>query len=160
MDTFVPQVVHGVRHHLMEKNANESLWRRNVSQLVCRVDKGHVKPDIVFFGEGLPERFHRLIKRDVRDADLLIVMGTSLMVAPVCEIPNMVRRDCPRILFNRELVGNFCSRGGMKSRRKLYDNSERDIFHEGDCDDSVRLLCSLLGWEEELNELNSSTRLG
>eukprot|EP00986_Skeletonema_menzelii_P011639 scaffold6071_cov146-Skeletonema_menzelii.AAC.8 len=126
----------------------------------CMSCKGHVKPDIVFFGEGLPERFHRLIKRDVRDADLLIVMGTSLMVAPVCEIPNMVRRDCPRILFNRELVGNFCSRGGMKSRRKSYDNSERDIFHEGDCDDSVRLLCSLLGWEEDLNELNSSTRLG
>ena len=86
-------------------------------------------------------------------------MGTSLMVAPVCSIPDMVRRDTPRILFNRELVGTFC-RSGMKSRRKSYDNSERDIFHEGDCDDSIRLLCRLLGWEEELEELNSSTRLG
>lgn len=125
----------------------------------CMHCKGHVKPDIVFFGEGLPDRFHRLVKKDVREADLLIVMGTSLMVAPVCQIPDMVRRDCPRILFNRELVGSFC-KGGMKSRRKSYENSERDIFHEGDCDDSIRLLCSLLGWEEELDEMNSSSRLG
>ena len=99
------------------------------------------------------------MKKDVREADLLIVMGTSLMVAPVCQIPDMVRRDCPRILFNRELVGSFC-KGGMKSRRKSYENSERDIFHEGDCDDSIRLLCSLLGWEEELDEMNSSSKLG
>mmetsp|Transcript_33208 Transcript_33208/g.56280 ORF Transcript_33208/g.56280 Transcript_33208/m.56280 type:complete len:358 (-) Transcript_33208:1631-2704(-) len=125
----------------------------------CLSCKGHVKPDIVFFGEGLPDRFHRLVKKDVRDADLLIVMGTSLMVSPVCQIPNMVRRDCPRILFNRELVGTFC-RDGVKSRRKSYSNKERDIFHAGDCDESVRLLCSLLGWKEELDELNSSTRLG
>ncbi len=125
----------------------------------CKKCKGHVKPDIVFFGEDLPERFYRLIKRDVKEADLIIVMGTSLMVSPVCQIPDMVRKDCPRILFNRELVGTFC-RGGMKSRRKSYENKERDIFHEGDCDESVRLLCSLLGWEEELDELNSKTRLG
>ncbi len=125
----------------------------------CMSCKGYVKPDIVFFGEGLPDRFHRLVRRDVRDADLLIVMGTSLMVSPVCQIPEMVPRNCPRILFNRELVGTFC-RDGMKSRRKSYGNKERDIFHEGDCDESVRLLCSLLGWEKELDELNSSTRLG
>ena len=125
----------------------------------CAHCKGHVKPDIVFFGEGLPSRFHKSVKKDVLEADLLIVMGTSLMVSPVCNIPDMVRRDCPRILFNRELVGSFC-KGGMKSRSKSYDNKERDIFHEGDCDESVLLLCSLLGWEEELVELNSSTRLG
>jgi NAD-dependent SIR2 family protein deacetylase len=125
----------------------------------CVHCKGHVKPDIVFFGEGLPDRFHKLVKKDVRDADLLIVMGTSLMVSPVCQIPDMVRRDCPRVLFNRELVGSFCRGGGMKSRRKSYDNIERDIFHEGDCDETIRLLCSLLGWEGELVDLNSSTRL-
>jgi NAD-dependent SIR2 family protein deacetylase len=44
---------------------------------------GHVKPDIVFFGEGLPHRFHTLLKPDLARADLLIILGTSLMVAPV-----------------------------------------------------------------------------
>ena len=33
---------------------------------------------------------------DFRKCDLLIIMGTSLMVAPVSRLPNMVRSDCPR----------------------------------------------------------------
>ena len=42
----------------------------------CQHCKGYVKPDIVFFGEGLPARFHKLVKQDMKQADLLIVMGT------------------------------------------------------------------------------------
>ena len=42
----------------------------------CRHCGGYVKPDIVFFGEALPGRFHRLVKQDMRKTDLLIVMGT------------------------------------------------------------------------------------
>ena len=41
---------------------------------------GWVKPDIVFFGEGLPERFHTLIEEDFDKCDLCITMGTSLYV--------------------------------------------------------------------------------
>ena len=86
---------------------------------------GWVKPTITFFGEvksqnlvniysklhkndisnfykisgnfqGLPERFTDLMGVDFRKCDLLIIMGTSLMVAPVSRLPNMVRSDCPR----------------------------------------------------------------
>jgi hypothetical protein len=38
--------------------------------------------DIVFFGEPLPARFHRRRLADLAQADLLIVMGTSLVVQP------------------------------------------------------------------------------
>ena len=38
-----------------------------------------MKPDIVFFGEDLPKRFYYYLK-DFPQADLLIVMGTSLEV--------------------------------------------------------------------------------
>ena len=110
----------------------------------CEHCGGFVKPDIVFFGEGLPQTFYALLPRDVRQADLLLVMGTSLMVAPVSMIPDMVR--CPRVLFNRERVGNF-------------DENYGDIICEGDCDDAVLLLARELGWEEELLELNESTRI-
>ena len=41
-----------------------------------------VKPDIVFFGEGLPERFFTLADSDFAACDLLLVMGTSLVVQP------------------------------------------------------------------------------
>lgn len=126
----------------------------------CKHCGGYVKPDIVFFGEALPSRYHRNVKKDTRNADLLIVMGTSLMVGPVNMLPDWVGRNIPRVLFNRELVGSFQKKNGMKTRKKSYDTSaERDIFHGGDCDDSIRMLCSLLGWEDELDELNASTRL-
>lgn len=48
----------------------------------CKVCYGVVKPDIVFFGEDLPQKFHEFNK-DFPEADLLIVMGTSLEVFPV-----------------------------------------------------------------------------
>mmetsp|Transcript_7049 Transcript_7049/g.17691 ORF Transcript_7049/g.17691 Transcript_7049/m.17691 type:complete len:456 (-) Transcript_7049:399-1766(-) len=96
----------------------------------CTHCGGNVKPDIVFFGEGLPTRFHKLIKQDLPKADLLLVMGTSLTVAPVSQIPNMVR--CNRVLFNRDRVMNI--------RKK------RDLFVPGDCDSNVQALIDLLGW--------------
>jgi NAD-dependent SIR2 family protein deacetylase len=40
----------------------------------------YIKPDIVFFGENLPNRFHELLPYDVDDADLCIILGTSLQV--------------------------------------------------------------------------------
>jgi NAD-dependent deacetylase sirtuin 3 len=42
--------------------------------------QGIVKPDIVFFGEDLPQRFY-LYLRDMLQTDLVIVMGTSLEVS-------------------------------------------------------------------------------
>ena len=38
-----------------------------------------VKPNIVFFGEGLPKRFD-LHNQDFSRSDLVIIMGTSLKV--------------------------------------------------------------------------------
>ncbi|KAG9243577.1 DHS-like NAD/FAD-binding domain-containing protein [Calycina marina] len=100
---------------------------------------GLVKPDIVFFGEGLPEVFFQ--KKDlVEKADLLIVMGTSLEVAPFSMLPELVRSTVPRVLFNRERVGSFGS-------------CEYDCVVLGDCDNGVRKLAEGLGWTEELEEL-------
>jgi NAD-dependent SIR2 family protein deacetylase len=95
----------------------------------CKHCGGNVKPDIVFFGEQLPDRFHRMLKKDIPKADLLLVMGTSLKVAPVSMIPNMVR--CNKVLFNRDKV--------MKIRKG------RDMFVPGDCDANVQKLLDLLG---------------
>lgn len=66
---------------------------------------GLVKPDITFFGEDLPDRFHRLVPGDVAAADMVLVLGTSLQVAPVGGIPFSVGPFVPRLLINREAVG-------------------------------------------------------
>lgn len=113
---------------------------------ICHRCGGLVKPDIVFFGESLPQKFKQLLRKDLGKNDLLIVMGTSLNVAPVSLIPEMLNRKTPRLLFNRELVGDFAPPNT--------DGNHRDVFYEGDVDDSVRKLCEILGWEEELLALN------
>ena len=118
---------------------------------ICTKCGSYVKPDIVFFGESLPVRYQKCIREDLVKTDLLIVMGTSLKVAPVSLIPEMVNTSCRRVLFNRELVGDFVPPG--------VHGNYRDVFWEGDCDDGIRKLCELLGWETELLELNESTKL-
>ena len=52
------------------------------------VELAVMKPDIVFFGEGLPEEFHKQMEADKEQCDLLIVMGSSLKVRPVALIPS------------------------------------------------------------------------
>ena len=65
---------------------------------------GVVKPDIVFFGEDLPARFHALWKADVAAADCVLVMGTSLAVHPIAGLPvsPLLRARTPRVAVNRE----------------------------------------------------------
>jgi NAD-dependent SIR2 family protein deacetylase len=58
--------------------------------LCCARCEGPVKPDIVFFGEALPGRFHRRRLADMPQADLLLVMGTSLAVQPFASMTGEV----------------------------------------------------------------------
>ncbi|KAH7909807.1 DHS-like NAD/FAD-binding domain-containing protein [Hygrophoropsis aurantiaca] len=103
----------------------------------CEHCEGLVKPDIVFFGEALPRKFHLSIP-SLRHADLLIVMGTSLTVHPFASLVTLVPQDCPRVLINLDDVGHF--------------NRRSDIVYLRKCDEVVRELCQELGWEEELDK--------
>jgi len=123
----------------------------------CPACGGYVKPSIVFFGEGLPPEFAQNINRDLAQCDLLIVMGTSLKVQPVSLIPEILPSNVPRVLFNRELVGDFMV-PDMSDDDQDSDFICRDVFEPGDCDDSVRKLCRLAGWEAELDRLHEESR--
>jgi NAD-dependent SIR2 family protein deacetylase len=70
----------------------------------CETCNGIVKPNITFFGEALPSRFEKCAVPDVQRCDLLLVMGTSLNVYPVGQLPDQVGPWVPRVLFNREPV--------------------------------------------------------
>ncbi|BEI84470.1 hypothetical protein CcaverHIS002_0410740 [Cutaneotrichosporon cavernicola] len=111
----------------------------------CEHCKGLVKPDIVFFGEGLPDNFFELMP-ELRHADLVLVMGTSLQVHPFAGLVERVSSSTPRVLINREAVGPF-------SRVKHGKRRGRDGVYLGDADDAVRELVRAIGWEEELDEL-------
>ena len=117
------------------------------------------KPDIVFFGEELPKRFQGLIDSDMCECDLLIVQGTSLLVNPVAAIPEWVGRNVPRLLINREFVGDFLREERMAKRWKDEEDYQgRDMFLEGDCDHGVEALCKLIGegWADDLTKTYTS----
>lgn len=64
---------------------------------------GVIKPDVVLFGEDLPERFKELLEPDFNECDLLIVMGTSLQVQPFSSLIQRVKQTTPRLLVCRNL---------------------------------------------------------
>jgi len=109
-----------------------------------------VKPDVVFFGEGIPERFVKLRDIDCRACDLLIVMGTSLIVYPFAAMVNEVPLLSPRLLINREKTGPFAVEASHGT------SNYRDVAFIGECDAGVLELSDLLGWKDELLEMSSN----
>ncbi len=61
-----------------------------------------LKPDLTFFGEELPSEPMRLAKLAFLDADLVMILGTSLRVAPANELPAFRVEGTPMIIVNRE----------------------------------------------------------
>ncbi|MBN3295822.1 SIR1 deacetylase, partial [Amia calva] len=92
-----------------------------------------MKPDIVFFGENLPEQFHRGMKHDKDEVDLLIVIGSSLKVRPVALIPSSIPHEVPQILINREQLPHL----------------NFDVELLGDCDVIINELCHRLSGDYE-----------
>mmetsp|Transcript_8925 Transcript_8925/g.23196 ORF Transcript_8925/g.23196 Transcript_8925/m.23196 type:complete len:558 (-) Transcript_8925:110-1783(-) len=142
----------GEAHCLDCKALHETDWVREeiFSDRVpvrCPECQGLVKPDIVFFGEGLPKRFEMCSRADLPEAELLIVLGTSLSVEPFASTVNEVSPLCPRLLINRERVG-VRRRRGMGFRFDSYDNY-RDVAILDSCDAGVRALAEAAGWGEE-----------
>ena len=70
---------------------------------VCDKCGGIVKPDIVFFGEGLPEYALTEAEREARAADLMLVLGTSLTVYPAAAVPEITLQAGGKIaIINRD----------------------------------------------------------
>lgn len=108
---------------------------------------GLIKPNITFFGEKLPARFHSLIERDFDTCDALIVIGTSLQVLPFSALIGKVRSHVPRLLINFEEAG-VGQEGGFD-----FETCERDFIFRGDCNAGVKRLSDLMGWGDVLEKL-------
>ncbi|KAG7278997.1 hypothetical protein CRUP_001938 [Coryphaenoides rupestris] len=111
----------------------------------CSFCAGTVKPDVVFFGEDLPQKYF-LHSEDFPKADLLIIMGTSLQIEPFASLVNTVRSSVPRLLLNRDAVGPF-----VRTPLRRADHVEL-----GNLVDSVQRFAEILGWSAEIEDLMRS----
>ncbi|MDH5492344.1 MAG: Sir2 family NAD-dependent protein deacetylase [Myxococcales bacterium] len=67
-----------------------------------RCAHGYVKPDVVLFGEPLPPIFAQA-QAELERADLLLVLGSSLEVHPVCDlVPRAHAAGIPVAMINRD----------------------------------------------------------
>ncbi|XP_067671872.1 NAD-dependent protein deacetylase sirtuin-1-like [Haliotis asinina] len=120
------------RHKVTAEDVKEDIFNQIIPRCpVCPADSpmSILKPDIVFFGESLPDEFHRQMAEDKDECDLLIVIGSSLKVRPVALIPNSLPSSVPQILINREPLSHM----------------NFDVELLGDCDCIISELCKRLG---------------
>jgi len=62
---------------------------------------GVMKPDIVFYGEMLPQDALMSSYKAMTQADLVLVLGTSLAVYPAAGLPSERSRDSELVIINR-----------------------------------------------------------
>nr|UYO08130.1 SIR-2.1 [Bursaphelenchus mucronatus] len=128
-----------------EKYVSDDIKEDVYAQKVARCRKclnGVIKPDIVFFGEDLPDKFHSQMGEDIDKVDLVVVIGSSLRVQPVSLIPHHVDPKVPQILINREDL-------------RPYD---AEIKLLGDCDEIILALATAMGGtlrEKMMNEVRN-----
>ncbi len=85
--------------------------RIETEQLWPVIEAGHVprhagcngvfKPEIVFFGEMLPQDAFTASERAIAAADLLVIAGTSLQVYPAAGLPDARSPDCRLVIINQ-----------------------------------------------------------
>ncbi|WVO16700.1 hypothetical protein L204_104381 [Cryptococcus depauperatus] len=93
-------------------------------------EPGIIKPDITFFGQALESEFDECLFKDREEVDLLVVIGTSLKVAPVSEVLTHIPHSVPQIFINLTPVYHV----------------HPDISLLGDADSIVTYLSDRLGW--------------
>lgn len=71
---------------------------------VCVYCLGKLRPNVVLFGEALPQEAWNQALNEIQNADLVIVIGTSLEVYPVNQLPKMARGKL--VYINLDITGN------------------------------------------------------
>jgi len=133
-----------VRSNIKDISGQDADAPARSSPIVCDACKAPtVKPTIVLFRGSMPSEFHVRTAQDLPDCDLLIIMGTSLTVAPANSLVYRIPPTAFRMVMNNERVGR---RLGID----YGENSLRDVWAEGYTDETCLDLCERMGWLDDL----------
>ena len=76
----------------------------------------------------------------------MIVCGTALAVSPFKNVVDMVKKDCPAVLFNMENV--------FETSGYDFDRPDKNkILVKGKCDEMIRKLVADCGWSEDFEKV-------
>lgn len=122
---------------------------------------GVLKPEITFFGELLSDDVSAKITQDRLRADLLLVIGTSLKVSPVAEIPGFLPQHIPQIVINMTPLKKKKKKKNQKLDQRAESSAastdtgkeeEFDWTLLGDCDTITKYLSAQCGWTKGEHE--------
>lgn len=115
------------------KKRKRQEWEDDEADIESSSDatRGIFKPDIVFYGEKVSQKFWPRFDQDVKKVDLVLILGTSLQVEPVKNILSMIPGEVPQIYISK----TACT-GGWP-----------DIELLGQCDVVVAELARHAGWQ-------------
>lgn len=91
-----------VRCHECDQHATYTAFLQHPP--LCSHCGGVLRPNIVLFGEILPERAIRFSQSEVNQADLFIVLGSSLSVTPAASFPLEAKnnkKEAKLVIINR-----------------------------------------------------------
>ena len=147
------QNIDGLELHpeIQELSNNYSEYSKSIVQAHGSMREGTV----VLYGDKLSKSFYKACEEDFssdkNNVDLVIVMGTSLQVAPFCSIPNLVPKNATRVLVDpcpsrvislnswtitTKLAGRNVELGSLWNKRK--SPWKQEILIESTSDDFVR----------------------
>jgi len=100
--------------------------------VVCPKCNGLVKPDFIFFGEGIPQEAYAGSFHDASNAEVMIVVGTTGEIMPASQLPYLAKQNGATIIeVNKE--------------PSKYTGSLTDIFLQGKATEVMGKLGEMLG---------------
>ncbi|UCD01471.1 MAG: NAD-dependent protein deacylase [Promethearchaeota archaeon] len=89
----------GCRASYNKEQLLRKLKREKNLQPLCDFCAAPLKPSVVLFGENLPN-FEKYMSIDLaKKADIMLIAGSSLMVAPICDLPLYTLRNGGKIII-------------------------------------------------------------
>jgi NAD-dependent SIR2 family protein deacetylase len=136
-----------VQENIKDITGQDEMAPRSSTPILCHLC-GHaaVKPSIVLFRSSLPQEFFDCVPQDISKVDLLIVIGTSLAVAPANTLVFRIPPTALRVVVNDEPVG-------WRLGIEYGSHAKRDYFAQGHCDAVMLDLIEHLGWMDDLAPL-------
>lgn len=94
-----------------------------------------LKPDFIFFGEGIPENAYRKSIEAADKADVVIIVGSTGEVYPAANIPQLAKQNGAKIIE-------------INPEKSLFTNSITDVFLQGKASEVMQKI--LIGLNEKL----------
>ena len=96
----------GILRRVFTQNVDGLYQKTGLSEdMLVEYHGNYANGTMVLYGDPIPAQAKQQAVEDLVDnidTDLLIIMGSSLQVMPFCILPNLVSKECTRILVDRQ----------------------------------------------------------